>query len=1209
MEPENTAGAGCPWLHRYSAAAFAPSVVATLLAGADGFASSALGRLYARRAGFAFRIADTLKPELVGERDARLLSALLAKLAQRGVPAPCSLTVERHALAKAARAGVLDFDERSDGGQFVFRCRPAIRNLAGMLRVCLWPELILDRAEAALLADNYRLLCVGPQREFFDRLVAQLGDERLGLFVVPNRRVLSMLQYSRTRPASFDESVDFAVEIVTPDAGRLVRIAVDLGGAAEPAAASAARRAHASALEAEGWTVLSAEGPASPEARLALETVARAIRHAVPGALLRAVDDLRALPDEQQSAIEDAVLLPIAEAQLTAFVAESIFRFHSADLLLANPGHIDLGPVVAAIADAVGAFRSIHDLPDPGQLRLAFTGERADAEYHGMPSIDAWHAMSQDATSTIAPTVTAAGYVPPLSGAKPRARETHAPDHAEARVKGLQYLLQNVFRKVEFRAGQVDIIERALALRPVVGLLPTAAGKSLCYQLATFAQPGFALVVAPLAALMQDQQDNLRAFGIRRTTAIPNTMLLREDGDASRDRQSAIEAGEHLFVFVAPERLQMPDFRDYIQALTAYVPATYCVIDEAHCVSEWGHDFRLSYLNVAPLVQRYCQHDGLRPSLIALTGTASRSVIVDILREFDIPDSDALVRAKSFDRSELEFEVYRVPAAERLTFLAGKLRSVLDEFGWQPGQPGAVPSGLVFTYVTDDETVGAETIAADISGRLRLPVPVYTDVPPRAFTGDRPAWEEEKARVQRLFKRNDLPVLVCTAGFGMGIDKASIRFTVHTMLPRSLEEFYQQAGRAGRDQRRGRCLILFADDQPRLADTLLDTELTPLEDIAERAGATSKSAGSDAVRNARFQAGAFLGQDVEQRLLTYVVTDVLAPAVARAPEGERLVVDVPYAALPVELFRSASAGRLSYESRVTALEKTLYRLLMVGGISDYLNEFGSRHFLAVVDPVTPQQIVASLARYLRRYATEHEERFYVPAEVATTYEGAVLACGAALIRFLYATVEKRRRRAIGQMLQSARDAVTLGPAAFRAHLIAYLEESEFTTRVAELVATADPRRWLAALESVDGLDSLTRLLGACRRGLEEDPGHPGLLMLAGICRLASFGPGEGEQDVCNGFAALRRYVPDAAARVAIAGQVLAGVERLAPSSRDHALGAILEGDGSHELTRFCYERATTDSQVHYSAILALAGALAAAVTEKRDTHERAGTES
>jgi len=1209
MEPEDTAGAGCPWFHRYSAAAYAPSVVATLLAGADGFASPALGRLYARRAGFAFRMADTLKPTPIDERDARLLSALLAKLAQRGVPAPCSLSVERHVLAKAARAGLLDFDERNDGGQFVFRCRPKISNLAGMLRACLWPELILDRTEAALLADNYRLLCMGPQREFFDRLVARLGDERLGLFVIPNRRVLSMLQYSRTRPASFDECVDFAVEIVTPDAGRLVQLAVDLGGTSEPAAASATRLARASALEAEGWIVLHAGGPASPEAHFALETVARAIRHAVPSAFVRAADDLRALPDEQQSAIEDAVLLPVAEAQLTAFVAESIFRFHSADLLLANPGHLDLGPVVAAIAEAIEAFRSIHRLPDPGHLRLAFTGECADAVYYGMPSIDAWNAMSQDATSTVAPTVTAAGYVPPLSGAGPRAVVPHAEDRPEERAKGLRYLLQNVFRKVEFRAGQVDIIERALALRPVVGLLPTAAGKSLCYQLATFAQPGFALVVAPLAALMQDQQDNLRAFGIRRTTAIPNAMLLREDDEGPSVRQGDIEAGEHLFVFVAPERLQMPDFRDYIQALTAYVPATYCVIDEAHCVSEWGHDFRLSYLNVAPLVQRYCQHDGIRPSLVALTGTASRSVIVDILREFDIPDPDALVRAKSFDRSELEFEVYRVPAAERLTFLAGKLRSVLDEFGWQPGQPGAVPSGLVFTYVTDDETVGAETIAADISGRLRLPVPVYTDVPPRDFAGDRPAWEEEKARVQRLFKRNDLPVLVCTAGFGMGIDKPSIRFTVHTMLPRSLEEFYQQAGRAGRDHRRGRCLILFADEQPRLADTLLDTELTPLEDIVGLAGLTSKSAGSDAIRNAWFQAGNFLGQKVEQRLLAYVVTDVLAPAIARATQGERVIVDIPYAALPVELLRSGSAGGVSYESRVTALEKILYRLLMVGGISDYLNEFGSRHFLAVVDPVTPRQIVASLVRYLRRYATEREERFYVPAEEAGTYEGAVIACGTALIRFLYATVEKRRRRAIGQMLQSARDAVALGPAAFREHLIAYLEESEFTTRVAELVATAEPGRWLLALGPVDGLDSLTKLFGACRRGLEEDPGHPGLLMLAGICRLACFGPGGGEQDVCNGFAALRRYVPDTAGRTAIAEQLLASVERLAPSSRDHALGAILEGDGSRELARFCYERATIDTPVHYSAIVALAGALAAAFTEKRNTYERAGTES
>ena len=1203
MEPGDAAGAGCPWFHRYSAAAYTPSAVATLLAGADAFASPSLGRMYARRAGFAFRVADAAAPARLDERDARLLSALVAKLAQRGAPAPCSLALERHVLAKAARAGVADFDERSDSGQFVFRCRPRTANLAGMLRACLWPELILESTDAALVADNYRQLCAGAQRDFYDRLVARLGDERLGLFAIPNRRVLSMLQYSRTRPASFDESVDFAVEIVTSDADRLVRLALDLGRPDETDAERSRRLARAVALEAEGWTVLGADDPGAPGPQEALDRMARAIRSAVPAAFVRAADDLRAMADEQRSAIEDLVLLPVAEAQLTAFIAESIFRFRSADLLLANPVHLDLGPVVASVNDAIEAFRSIHRLPDPGRLRLAFTGEAADAAYYGMPSIDAWNALAQDLISTVAPTVTAAGYVPPLSGAGPRAVRPQAEREGTERDGGLRYLLQNVFRKVEFRPGQVDIIERALALQPVVGLLPTAAGKSLCYQLATFAQPGFTLVVAPLAALMQDQQDNLRAFGIHRTTAIPNAMLMREDDEGQPLRQSDIEAGEHLFVFVAPERLQMPDFRDYVQAMTAYVPVTYCVIDEAHCVSEWGHDFRLPYLNVAPLVQRYCQHDGHRPALIALTGTASRNVVVDILRELDIKDAGALVRAKSFDREELEFEIYQVPAAERLTFLAGKLRSVLDEFGWQPGQPGAVPSGLIFTYVTDDAVVGAETIAGDISGRLRLPVPVYTDVPPRDFKGDVPAWEEEKARVQRLFKRNDLPVLVCTAGFGMGIDKPSIRFTAHTMLPRSLEEFYQQAGRAGRDRRRGRCLILFADDQPRLADTLLDTERTPLEAIVERAAATSKSSGSDAIRNVGFQAGTFLGQEVEKRLLRYVVADLIVPAMARAGDGEPLVVEIPYAALPVELLRTGPAGRVSYESRVAALEKTLYRLLMVGGISDYLNEFSRRHFLAVVGRPTPVQIREALERYLRRYATEGEERFYVPDGEFPTYEDAAIACGKALIRFLYATIEKQRRRAIGQMLQSARDAVSLGPAVFREHLIAYLEESEFTRQVGEVTRTSDPGAWLVTLEAVGGLDSVTKLLGACRRGLEEDPGHPGLLMIGGTCRLACFGPGEGEQDLASAFAALGRYVADPAARTALAGRLLASIDRLAPSSRDHALAAMLAGDTTRAMARVCYEQATTDSAAHHAAIMALAESLADALAQGRGTHD------
>lgn len=1208
MEPDDPAGAGCPWSHRCSVAAYAPSAVAALLAGADGFGSPRLARLYAPRAAYAFRLADALKEPRLADRDARLLSALLSKLAQRGLPAPCSLTVERHVLAKGARAGVLDFDERSDSGQFVFRCRPRIPHLGRLLRACLHPELTVEPADGALLVDNYRLMCVGPQREFFERLVARLFDERLALLVTPNRRVLSMLQFSRTRPATFDERVDFAVEGSSDNGERVIRLAVDLDGGPGDAGAPEMRRARAEALEAEGWTVVHAARPRSPEADVALDLLEQAVRAILPAALVSAADDLRVLPDDQRGAVEDLIGLPLAEAQITAFAAEALFRFRSAELLLANPLHLDLGPVVTAVTDAIEAFRAIHSLPDPGRLRLAFTGEFADAAYFALPSNDGWDALGQDVASTIVPSVAAAGYVPPLSGAGARPVGPAPDASAGAREAALRYLLQNVFRKVEFRPGQVEIIERALALQPAVGLLPTAAGKSLCYQLATFAQPGVTLIVAPLAALMQDQQDNLRAFGIHRTTAILNAMLMREDDEGPPLRQPEIEAGEHLFVFVAPERLQMPDFRDYIQAMTAYVPVTYGVIDEAHCVSEWGHDFRLSYLNVAPLLGQYCRHQDQRPSLLALTGTASRNVVVDILRELDIQDPGALVRARSFDRGELDFEVYQVPAHERLAFLAGKLRSVLDEFGWQPGQPGDVPSGLVFTYLTDDDRIGTEAVAADIGRRLRLPVPAFSDLPPREFRDGRQAWEEEKAHVQRRFKRNELPVLVCTAGFGMGIDKPTIRFTVHTMLPRSLEEFYQQAGRAGRDRRRARCLILFADDQPRLADRLLDTEQTPLEEIADRSQPAFAPAGSDAVRNARSQAGTFVGREVEERALAFVARNVLAPSVA-ATTPDAGPVSVPYLAIPVELLAGGPVARPTYEFRISTLERILYRLLIVGAVSDYMNDFSKRRFLAVVGTPTPEHMIDSLEQYLRRYTTEGEGRFYLPSEGLHTYDEAAVACGTALIRYVYATIEKRRRRAIGQMLQAARDGVSRGPAVFREQLVAYVEESEFTARVAALRQTPNPDEWLAALDEVRGRDSLTQLLGACRRGLEEDPTHPGLLMLAGTCRLAIVGPEAGAQDLCNGCAALQRYSADPAARVATIGRLIAHVERLAPSCGEAALAAVFDGDPSHEMARFCYGRAAQDSPLHHAAIVVLAGRLAAALKRRRDTHERAGAEN
>jgi hypothetical protein len=292
------------------------------------------------------------------------------------------------------------------------------------------------------------------------------------------------------------------------------------------------------------------------------------------------------------------------------------------------------------------------------------------------------------------------------------------------------------------------------------------------------------------------------------------------------------------------------------------------------------------------------------------------------------------------------------------------------------------------------------------------------------------------------------------------------------------------------------------------------------------------------------------------------------------------------------------------ETKTTALEKATYRLLLVGAVSDYTKEYGKRRFEVEVRTVLPEKIYSDLEAYLRRYATAYEVAHFLPAPGATDWSDAATIAGSALIDYIYATVEKRRRRAIGQMLQTARDAARAGPAGsrdarFREQLLAYLEESEFTKPVAELATRIRPQEWFELLGQVQGIDGVIKLLGACRRRLEESPSHPGLLLLAGLCRTASPYPEQGPLDIRSSFIALARYVTDERNRVTLAEATTKCIRRLASSQVDAVLQAMLEGDPSTELARFCYLQAGEGTEAHEAALGRLVAVLIGELREAR----------
>ncbi|MDB5898261.1 MAG: recQ2 [Ramlibacter sp.] len=335
-----------------------------------------------------------------------------------------------------------------------------------------------------------------------------------------------------------------------------------------------------------------------------------------------------------------------------------------------------------------------------------------------------------------------------------------------ATLRRVREVLRDTFGLSRLRPGQSAAIERVLAGQPTLAVMPTGAGKSLCYQLPALLLPGRTIVVSPLIALMKDQCESLRALGIAAVQVNSGT-----DSDESKAAEAAMEDGSARIVMTTPERLADPAF---IEKLKAH-PIALLAIDEAHCISQWGHDFRPAFLEIGPLLPRLG-----KPVVLALTATATDDIAADICKQLGIP-SDGVVNTSAY-RKNLDLRV--VPVAREDEKIAQVLKLVRATEG----------SGIVYAATIKAAQVVYEALqGADESAGL--------------YHGKLPA--AERAAVQEAFMSGERRVMVATNAFGLGIDKPDIRFVVHYQLPATLEAYYQEAGRAGRDGEMARCTLLF----------------------------------------------------------------------------------------------------------------------------------------------------------------------------------------------------------------------------------------------------------------------------------------------------------------------------------------------------------------------------------------------------------------
>ena len=390
---------------------------------------------------------------------------------------------------------------------------------------------------------------------------------------------------------------------------------------------------------------------------------------------------------------------------------------------------------------------------------------------------------------------------------------TQAVDSADSVDPRALEALNRYFGYDSFRPGQSGIVSAILTGHDVLGVMPTGAGKSICYQIPAAILPGVAIVISPLISLMRDQVDALNDVGL--PAAFINTTQTPDEQDLVFAQALS---GQIKLLYAAPERLETERFRNF----AVRVPISLVAVDEAHCVSQWGQDFRSSYLGIGEFIA------GLptRPTVAAFTATATERVRRDIVSILGLHTPSITVTG--FDRPNLYFDVISMPRKGKASWVASYIASHPDE------------SGIVYCATRKETEALAESLNSAVAELRAAGGADVSDIGTIAvaYHGGMSADAREKA--QRDFVTDRVPVVVATNAFGMGIDKSNVRFVIHHNMPESIEAYYQETGRAGRDGEPSRCTLLWNESDIVTRRRLLDSDyenerLTPEEQEAVRA--------------------------------------------------------------------------------------------------------------------------------------------------------------------------------------------------------------------------------------------------------------------------------------------------------------------------------------------------------------------------------------
>lgn len=720
--------------------------------------------------------------------------------------------------------------------------------------------------------------------------------------------------------------------------------------------------------------------------------------------------------------------------------------------------------------------------------------------------------------------------------------------------------VSNTFRIPDFRTGQFEIIQSSSSANAVLGLIPTGGGKSLTFQFLGTLETGCCIVVCPITALIRDHVLELNQFGFEKRAEYISAEIVGDERDFIYRN---LDEGKLKFLFLSPEQFQKAEFRTRLQTLGQKSRINRIVIDEVHCISEWGHDFRTAYLNLADTIA------SLIPEvpILCLTATAALKVIEDIQIEFKIEDDNVLYFMQD-SRSELTFNL--VDTANKNAALA----DIINE-NIQNQMLSEDSAFVVFSPLNNDSKTkpGLPQICANL--RRQNPdwkIGIFSGSRPKNWEArsdfahlglaysDTESYDTYKQKVQALFKQNKLKGIVATKAFGMGVNKPNIRLAIHYGMPQSMESLYQEAGRAGRDKKPANCITLFTGER-KVPDELHDPDTT-LEKIIQIRRALESS-------NGDLSQQLFFLTSSNKAIIIETDECVRELRVAREISKKQKLNGLAWLPLREEQDDENS------NHRERTKEKIIYRLKQLGFVKDWtVDDFILGQYSVLWQDQNLDELAASILSTITKYTGEEAEadktKYRIEQILLSSSDQKERQLIELLLTWNYDHFVYQRRQSLKNLYEACDN--FKDPVSFKRQLESYFQvDKTFSTFETLLKSgTSDALKIVESLlrtktGKLRSRNILENLSGTLSRYLESYQSNAGLNLLSGLLRLEKneFDDADGE----NRFNSFLDQIQDTR-EVTMLVSLLASFSK---PQQDRAVKAILERARSPDIATIIFE--------------------------------------